>query len=101
MCCLFSAVAAMTLYTASRVTITRFARGMIRFTWQRNANVNIVEFMLDPSHQLRGRAVHSVNGLSLKEFLYCALTLANATDRLSYLIQDVDICAEVPDLPVA
>ena len=36
---------------------------LVRFTWERNANIDIVEFMLDDKENLVGRAVHSYKGI--------------------------------------
>ena len=63
---------------------------LVRFTWERNANIDIVEFMLDDKENLVGRAVHPIRGLDEKEFLYCAYTLAVEADRLEYLIRQSD-----------
>ena len=63
----------------------------IKYTWQRNALIDIVEFMFDASGNIMGRAVHPIEGMTFKEFFYCAYTLAVATDRLEYLIQELDI----------
>ena len=63
---------------------------LVRFTWERNANIDIVEFMLDDKENLVGRAVHPIKGLDEKEFLYCAYTLAVEADRLEYLIRQSD-----------
>ena len=63
---------------------------LVRFTWERNANIDIVEFMLDDRENLVGRAVHPIRGLDEKEFLYCAYTLAVEADRLEYLIGQSD-----------
>ena len=64
---------------------------LVQFTWQRNANIDIVEFMLDDEGHLMGRAIHPSDGLTFKEFVYCAYTLAVATDRLEYLVQEPDV----------
>ena len=64
---------------------------IIRFTWQRNALIDIVEFMLNDKVEIVGRAVHPIEGMTLKEFLYCAYTLAASTDRLEYLLQEPDL----------
>ena len=63
---------------------------LVKFTWERNANIDIVEFMLDDKENLVGRAVHPIKGLDEKEFLYCAYTLAVSADRLEYLIGQSD-----------
>jgi len=64
---------------------------VIQFTWQRNNHIDLVEFMLDEEGSIVGRAIHPIEGMDFKEFLYCAYTLAASTDRLEYLIQQPDI----------
>ncbi|WP_019531284.1 DEAD/DEAH box helicase family protein [Dasania marina] len=63
----------------------------IKYTWQRNALIDIVEFMLDEDRNIVGRAVHPIEDLSYKEFFYCAYTLAVSADRLEYLLQEPDV----------
>jgi hypothetical protein len=64
---------------------------LLKLTWQRNAHIDIVEFMLDGEGNLVGRAVHPVDGSTFKRFLYCAYTLTVSTDRLEYLIEESDV----------
>lgn len=64
---------------------------LIRLTWQQNQHIDIVEFMLDENMALIGRAIHPIESMDYKEFVYCAYTLAVSTDRLEYLIQVPDI----------
>jgi hypothetical protein len=64
---------------------------IIRFTWQRNTLIDIVEFMLNDKAEIVGRAVHPIEGMTLREFLYCTYTLATSTDRLEYLLQEPDL----------
>jgi len=64
---------------------------LLKLTWQRNAHIDIVEFMLDGEGNLVGRAVHPVDGSTFKRFLYCAYTLNVSTDRLEYLIEESDV----------
>jgi hypothetical protein len=64
---------------------------LVKLTWQRNAHIDIVEFTLDDEGNLIGRAIHPSDGLTYKEFVYCAYTLAVATDRLEYLVQEADL----------
>ena len=74
----------------AKVTKKLSKKQLVRFTWKRNANIDIVEFMLDDKENLVGRAVHPIKGLDEKEFLYCAYTLAVEADRLEYLIRQSD-----------
>ena len=64
---------------------------IIKFTWQRNALIDVVEFMLNDKAEIVGRAVHPIEGMTLQEFLYCTYTLATSTDRLEYLLQEPDL----------
>ena len=64
---------------------------LVKLTWQRNKHIDLVEFMLDEELSLMGRAVHPIQGMTFREFLYCAYTLAVSTDRLEFLIQQEDI----------
>ena len=64
---------------------------LVELTWQRNKHTDVVEFMLDENGALVGRAVHSIEGMDYKEFLYSAYTLAVSTDRLEFLVQQQDV----------
>jgi hypothetical protein len=64
---------------------------LLRLTWLRNAHVDLAEFTLDNQGNLVGRVVHPVEGLTYKEFMYCAYTLAVGSDRLEYLVQEPDV----------
>jgi len=78
--------------TISSVNELRCSRtSLVRLTWQRNAHIDIVEFVINEEGELIGRALHPSDGLTFKEFLYCAYTLAVATDRLEYLIDSEDL----------
>lgn len=76
----------------SAATVARFTSDqLVRYTWQRNAHIDIIEFVIDEEGALVGRALHPTDGLTFKEFQYCAYTLAVATDRLEYLIDSEDL----------
>ncbi|TGD72201.1 helicase [Mangrovimicrobium sediminis] len=64
---------------------------LVRLTWERNRYNDIVEFALDDEYSLMGRAIHPVEGLSYREFMYCAYTLAVLTDRLEFLVRQEDV----------
>ncbi|MDB4542777.1 DEAD/DEAH box helicase family protein [bacterium] len=64
---------------------------LVKLTWERNRHIDIVEFMLDDELSLMGRAIHPVSGMTYREFMYCAYTLAVSTDRLEFLIREQDI----------
>ncbi len=63
---------------------------LVKFTWERNRHLDIVEFMLDDEFCLVGRAIHPLEGMDFQEFWYCARTLAVSTDRLEFLIREKD-----------
>jgi superfamily II DNA or RNA helicase len=71
---------------ADRLTI----EDIIRFTWERNRYVDIVEFMVDDRRAFVGRAVHPVATMHWREFIYCAYTLAVETDHLEYVLNRID-----------
>lgn len=64
---------------------------IIKYTWLRNRNIDLVEFVVDPSLALVGRVVHPVADMQWDEFIYCAYTLAVETDNLEYLLSKQDI----------
>lgn len=64
---------------------------LIKYTWQRNSMIDLVEYMFDEHGNIVGRAVHPIEGMTSKEFFYCAYTLAVSSDRLEYLIQEQDL----------
>jgi hypothetical protein len=64
---------------------------LIRLTWERNRNIDMVEFMLDEDMAIQGRAIHPIDGMTYREFLYCAYTVAASTDRLEFLIRTNDV----------
>ena len=64
---------------------------LIKNTWERNRHLDVVEFMLDDEFDLIGRTIHPVEGMDFQEFLYCARTLAESTDRLEFLIREQDV----------
>ncbi len=62
-------------------------KDLVKYTWMRNRNIDLVEFMLNPDFQIIGRIVHPLVDMLEEEFIYCAYTLAVETDRLEYLLQ--------------
>ena len=51
-------------------------KDIIKYTWIRNRNIDLVEFMLTPDCDIVGRAVHPAIDMQWDEFIYCAYTLA-------------------------
>lgn len=66
-------------------------RDIVKRTWTRNRQIDLVEFVVDPSHRIVGRVVHPSANLTFDEFLYCAYTLAIETDGLEYLLDESDV----------
>ena len=65
-------------------------KNLIKFTWIRNRNIDLVEFVLNPNYEIVGRVVHPIENMQWDEFIYCAYTLAVETDRLEYLFHSFD-----------
>lgn len=66
-------------------------RDVIKYTWIRNRNIDLVEFVVDPTSSIVGRVVHPLEDMQWDEFIYCAYTLAVETDDLEYLLCKSDI----------
>ena len=66
-------------------------RDIIKYTWIRNRNIDLVEFVVDPTSAIVGRVVHPLEDMQWDEFIYCAYTLAVETDDLEYLLCKSDI----------
>ena len=64
---------------------------IIKYTWIRNRNIDLVEFVVDPTSAIVGRVVHPIDDIQWDEFIYCAYTLAVETDDLEYLLSKSDI----------
>ena len=64
-------------------------KDLIRFTWQRNVEIDLVEFVLDEDDWLIGRVVHPSLNIQAKEFMYCSYILACETDHLKQIIDDL------------
>ena len=67
------------------------AKDVIKYTWIRNRNIDLVEFVVDPTSTLVGRVVHPVDDMQWDEFIYCAYTLAVEADNLEYLLSNRDV----------
>jgi len=72
--------------TARKLTVEK----IIEYTWERNRNTDVVEFMLNDNQDIVGRCVHPVDSLHWREFIYCAHVLAAESDRLEYLVCEED-----------
>ena len=76
---------------SSEVVRSLSVEQLVKLTWERNRNLDVVEFMLDDDFCIVGRAVHPVEGMDYREFWYCARTLAESSDHLEFLIREEDI----------
>jgi len=63
---------------------------IIKYTWLRNRNIDLVEFVVDDSDAIVGRVVHPIADMQWDEFIYCAYTLAVEADNLEYLLSKQD-----------
>ena len=63
---------------------------IIKYTWLRNRNIDLVEFVVDDAKAIVGRVVHPIADMQWSEFIYCAYTLAVEADNLEYLLSKED-----------
>ena len=63
---------------------------IIEYTWIRNRQIDLVEFLMLPNWSIVGRVVHPIEDMQWEEFIFCAYTLAVETDRLEYLLNEDD-----------
>jgi len=66
------------------------AEEIIKYTWMRNRNIDLVEFIVNDADAIVGRVVHPVADMQWDEFIYCAYTLAVEADNLEYLLNKKD-----------
>ena len=64
---------------------------LVRFTWIRNRQIDLVEFVVNPDKELVGRIVHPIKNMGADELLYCAYTLAVESDNLEYIMNQEDL----------
>lgn len=84
-CCYFEAMA------ANENVVNGFSRDkLLRCTWLRNRNVDLVEFLVRPDGCLVARALHPAPSMGFEEFIFTAYVLAVETDRVEYLIKEDD-----------
>lgn len=76
---------------ADSATVDNFSRNkLLRCTWLRNRNVDLVGFLVRPDGCLIGRAMHPAHSIGFEEFIYTAFVLATEADRMEYLIKEED-----------
>lgn len=84
-CCYFEAM------VADWAVVEQFSRDkLLRCTWLRNRNVDLVGFLVRPDGCLIGRAFHPARGLGFEELIFTAFVLAVEADRMEYLIKEDD-----------
>lgn len=77
---------------ASQSTVDRLGPlQVLRYTLQRNSHIDLVEFTVNDQREIVGRVVHPLEGLTFREFMYCASTVAVFADRLEYLLGREDV----------
>ncbi len=64
---------------------------IIEYTWERNKNIDLVEFLLDSDAGISGRVIHPMAHLDWEEFIFCSYLLAAESDRLEYLVSQKDV----------
>lgn len=71
--------------------IKGFSRNkLLRCTWLRNRNVDLVGFLVRPDGCLVARAFHPAPSMGFDEFIFTAYLLAVEADRMEYLINELD-----------
>ena len=62
-----------------------------KYTWERNAQIDLVEFLLNDRQELLGRIVHPASTLQPKELMYFAYILACESDHLEQVLNDFSL----------
>ncbi|WP_280553468.1 helicase-related protein [Halomonas sp. 25-S5] len=84
-CCYFEAM------VADLSVVKGFSRDkLLRSTWLRNRNVDLVGFMVRPDGCLIARAMHPALSMDFEEFIFTAFVLAVEADKMEYLINEDD-----------
>lgn len=84
-CCYFET------QVADEAVVEEFSRDkLLRCTWLRNRNVDLVGFLVRPDGCLVARALHPAASMGFEEFVFSAYVLAVEADRMAYLIMDQD-----------
>ena len=84
-CCYFEAT------IANEDRVKEFSRDkLLRCSWLRNRNVDLVGFLVRPDGCLVGRAFHPAHSMNFEEFIFTAYLLAVEADRMEYLINEYD-----------
>jgi hypothetical protein len=84
-CCYFEAM------VADEAAVNGMSKEkLLRLTWLRNRNIDLVEFLVRPDGCLIGRALHPAASMGFDEFVFTAYVLAVEADRLEYMIKEPD-----------
>ncbi len=59
---------------------------LIKLTWERNNNIELVEFVLDDKDYLIGRVVHPAISMQAKEFMFCSYILACEANHVRHIM---------------
>lgn len=82
-CCYFEAM------IADAPLVSSFSSDkLLRLTWLRNRNIDLVEFLVRPDGCLVGRALHPSDSIRFEGFVITAYILAIEADRMAYMIKD-------------
>lgn len=76
---------------ANEKRVRSFSRDkLLRCTWLRNRNIDLVGFIARPDGCLVARAFHPAQSIGFEEFIFTAYLLAVEADRMEYLISEHD-----------
>jgi hypothetical protein len=76
---------------ADKKVVQSFSRDkLLRLTWYRNRNIDLVEFIVRPDGCLVGRAFHPASSMGFEEFIFTAYILSVEADRMEYIIKEPD-----------
>lgn len=61
---------------------------LLRLTWLRNRNIDLVEFLVRPDGCLVGRVLYPSSSMNFKELIFTAYILAVEADRVEYMVKE-------------
>jgi hypothetical protein len=62
----------------------------VKYTIERNKEIDIVEFIVTEDRFIEGRIVHPIKNMQPKEFLFNAYILACEADQLEMVLSDLE-----------
>ena len=84
-CCYFES------RVADKTVVEEFSRDkLLRCTWLRNRNIDLVGFLVRPDGCLVARTLHPAASMGIDEFIFSAYVLAVEADRMAYMITEED-----------